>query len=64
MKVKELIKKLKELPQEKEIIITSMDDYFSCSDFEIHSFDPETDNKEESLEIILPYYFEKYVKES
>lgn len=37
MKVKELIEQLKQLPQDDEIIITSMDDDFSCSDFEVHS---------------------------
>lgn len=37
MKVKELIEQLKQLPQDDEIIITSMDDFFSCSDFEVHS---------------------------
>ena len=37
MKVKELIKQLNELPQESEIVITSMDDYFTCKNFEVHS---------------------------
>lgn len=37
MKVKELIEQLKQLPQDDEIIISSMDDDFSCADFEVHS---------------------------
>ena len=63
MKVKELIKQLQELPQDKEIIITSMDDSFCCDDFELHSYIEGVDSEDEAIEIILPYYFEKYTKE-
>ena len=63
MKVKELIKQLKELPQEKEILITSMDDGFCCDDFELHSYIEGVDAEDEAIEIILPYYFDSYVKE-
>lgn len=37
MKVKELIKQLQKLPQDNDIIITALDDYFTCSDFEVRS---------------------------
>ena len=55
MKVKELIKQLQELPQEDDIVITAMDDYFYVSEFEVHS--PCTD---ETQEIILNVYVDKY----
>ena len=64
MKVKELIKQLQELPQEKEILITSMDDDFCCDDFELHSYIPKMDDEDEAIEIVLPYYFNDYTKES
>ena len=63
MKIKELIKQLQELPQDKEILITSMDDGFCCDDFELHSYIEGVDAEDEAIEIILPYYFEQYTKE-
>ena len=59
MKVKELIEKLKQLPQNSEIVITSMDNDFYCEDFEIHS--PYTDGQ--AQEIISPYYINDFEKE-
>lgn len=59
MTVGELVEKLLELPQDSEIRITAMDDYFTCSDFEVHS---PVDG--EAQEIILPYYFERYVHDN
>ena len=59
MTVKELIEKLKQLPQNSEIVITSMDNDFYCEDFEIHS--PYTDGQ--AQEIILPYYINDFEKE-
>lgn len=55
MKVNELIKQLKELPQDSEIVITALDDYFFESDFEVHS--PYTDGQ--AQEIIIGTYFKK-----
>lgn len=63
MKVKELIAELQKLPQEKEILITSMDDNFCCSDFEVHSYIPEIDDEEEAIEIILGAYIDEYTLE-
>lgn len=63
MKVKELIAELQKIPQEKEILITSMDDNFCCSDFEVHSYIPETDTEDEAIEIILGAYIDKYTLE-
>lgn len=37
MKVKELVKQLLNLPQDDEIVVTSMDDDFFVEDFEVHS---------------------------
>lgn len=37
MKVKDLIKQLEQLNQDDDIIITSMDDHFVCSNFEVRS---------------------------
>ena len=59
MTVKELIEKLKQLPQNDEIVITSMDNDLFCEDFEIHS--PYTDGQ--AQEIILPYYINDFEKE-
>ena len=56
MKVKELIKQLKELPQDSDIVITSLDDYFFEGDFEVHS--PYYDGQ--AQEIIVNRYFERY----
>ena len=53
MKVKELIKQLQQLPQNDEIVITSMDDYFYETDFEIHS----SYDDEQAQEIIINRYF-------
>ena len=63
MKVKELIAELQKIPQEKEILITSMDDNLCCSDFEVHSYDPEIDTEDEAIEIILGAYIDKYTLE-
>ena len=59
MKVKELIKQLKELPQEDDIVITAMDDNSFIADFEVHS--PYTDGQ--AQEIILPIYIGEYTQE-
>ena len=63
MKVKELIEQLKKIPQDKEVLITSMDDDFCCQDFELHSYIEGVDAEDEAIEIILPYYFETWTKE-
>lgn len=63
MKVKELIAELQKIPQEKEILVTSMDDNFCCSDFEVHSYIPEIDTEDEAIEIILGAYIDKYTLE-
>ena len=55
MKVKELIKQLQELPQDSEIVITAMDDYFFEDDFEVHS--PYDDGQ--AQEIIINTYFKR-----
>lgn len=59
MKVKDLIKKLKQLPQDDEIVITAMDDRFYCDDFEVHS----SYDDGQAQEIILPYYINDCEKE-
>ena len=59
MTVKELVKQLLKLPQDSEIRITAMDDYFVCTDFEVHS-----SVEDGSQEIILPYYFERYMHDT
>lgn len=63
MKVRELIEQLKELPQEKEILITSMDDNFCCDDFEVHSYIEGVDAEDEAIEIIMGVYIDSYEKE-
>ena len=63
MKVRELIEQLKELPQEKEILITSMDDHFCCDDFEVHSYIEGVDEEDEAIEIIMGVYIDSYKKE-
>ena len=62
MKVRELIEQLKELPQEKEILITSMDDNFCCDDFEVHSYIEGVDAEDEAIEIIMGVYIDSYEK--
>lgn len=57
MKVKELIKQLKQLPQDNEIVITAMNDEFFCGEFEVHS--PYDDGQ--AQEIILPMYIKNYI---
>ena len=52
MKVKELIKQLKQLPPDNEIIITAMNNEFLCSEFEVYS---PYDNGQ-AQEIILPMF--------
>ena len=59
MKVKELIKQLQELPQEDDIVITAMDDYFFENEFEVHS--PYEDGQ--AQEIIIGTYFKKQCHE-
>lgn len=59
MTVGQLVEKLLMLPQDSEIHITAMDDYFVCDDFEVHS-----EIEEGSQEIILPSYFERYVHDN
>lgn len=59
MKVKELIKQLKQLPQDNEIVITAMNDEFFCNDFEIYS--PYDDKQ--AQEIILSMYIKDYIVE-
>ena len=49
MKVKELIKQLQTLNPESEIVITSLDDYFFESDFEVRS----NHDNEQAQEIII-----------
>lgn len=56
MTVAELIEELKELPQEDEIVITSMDDYFYLTEFSVHS--PYEDGQ--AQEIILGAYIDSY----
>lgn len=55
MKVRELIEQLEQLPQEDEIVITALDDYFYEKDFEVHS--PYFDGQ--AQEIIINSYFSK-----
>lgn len=55
MKVRELIKQLEQLPQDDEIVITALDDYFYEKDFEVHS--PYFDGQ--AQEIIINSYFSK-----
>lgn len=56
MKVKELIRKLRQLPQDDEICITCMSNNFCISDFEVHS--PYKDGQ--AQEIILNCYIDNY----
>mgnify|MGYP006932876831 CR=1 FL=1 len=56
MKVKELIAELQKLPQDSEIVITSMADYFFESDFEVHS----SYEDGQAQEIIVNRYIDKY----
>ena len=59
MKVKELIKALQKLPQNDEIVITSMDNDFFCEDFEVRP--PHDDS---CVQVItLPYYINDFEKE-
>ena len=59
MKVSDIKNWLSQFDDNEEIIITAMDDHFSCSDFELHS--PYEDGQ--AQEIILPYYIGKVFKE-
>lgn len=56
MKVRDLIEQLQELPQDADIVITAMDDYFYVENFEVHS---PYDN-EQAQEIILDVYVDSY----
>ena len=60
MKVKELKQWLENFQEDEEIIITSTDDHFSCSNFELHS---PYDSHEQAQEIILPIYLNNYTWE-
>lgn len=60
MKVKELKAWLDQFQDDEEIMITSMDDEFMEVDFALHS---PYDSYEQAQEIILPYYFERYLRE-
>lgn len=55
MRVRELIKALKQLPQNDAIAITAMDDMFFCSDFEVHSL-----IEDGTQEIIMNVYVNSY----
>ena len=55
MKVCELINALSKLPQDSEIVITSMDDYFYETDFEVHS----SYEDGQAQEIIINRYFDR-----
>ena len=59
MKVKELIEQLQKLPQEDNIVITTMGDNVFIEKVEVHS--PYTDGQ--AQEIILPIYIEEYSME-
>ena len=61
--VKELIEQLKEIPQNKVVQITSMDDDFCCEDFEVHSYIPECDEEDAPIEIIMGVYIDSYTEE-
>ena len=60
MKEKELKEWLSQFNDDEEVVLTAMDDYFFCADFECHS--PYDDGQ--AQEIIIPYYFERYIKDS
>lgn len=60
MKIRELIKQLQTLPQDKETLITSMDDSFCCQDFELHSYIPDCDEEDEAIELIMNVYINEY----
>ena len=55
MKVKELVAELLKLPQDDDIVITAMDDYFIESDFEVHS----SYDDGQAQEIIINRYFDR-----
>ena len=57
MKVKELINQLKGLPQNEEILITSMDDRFCCEDFEVHS-----EVEDGAQELIMNVFIDEYTE--
>ena len=57
MKVKELINQLKGLPQNEEILITSMDDRFCCADFEVHS-----EVEDGAQELIMNVFIDEYTE--
>lgn len=57
MKVKELINQLKGLPQDEEILITSMDDRFCCADFEVHS-----EVEDGAQELIMNVFIDEYTE--
>ena len=54
MKVKELKEWLSQFEDDEDVVLTSMDDYFFCDDFECHS---PYDSYEQAQELIIPYYF-------
>lgn len=55
MKIKELIKKLQELPENDDIFITAMDDRFFCTQFEVAS-----KKDGEAQEIIMNVYIDNF----
>ena len=59
MTVKELIEKLKQLPQNSEIVITSMDNDFYCEDFDVRPLHDDSCVQE----ITLPYYINDFEKD-
>lgn len=61
MLVKELKEWLSQFEDDEDVVITSMDDYFLCGEFCLHS---PYDSYEQAQEIILPYHFLRYIEES
>lgn len=56
MKVKELIKQLRQLNPNDDIVITALDDYFVCNKFEVRS----NHDEEYAQEIIMNVYIDEY----
>ena len=59
MTVKELIEKLKQLPQNDKIVIVSKFYDFFCEDFDVHPIHDDSCVQE----ITLPYYINDFEKE-
>lgn len=60
MTVAELIEELKQLPPQKVVQITAMDDDFCCEDIEVHSYIPECDEENAPIEIIMGVFINDY----